>query len=564
MMVSSFTARMVTGAEAPAGGSVPQFGRVQIEVPAGSTAVEFTTPDGSSERAAVFMHQPARFTYDQHGWETLTAAGGAVSVVRFTPTKVGMYRWKVVSGDASGAFTCTASEHPGYVQISSRDPRYFATTDGKPYVAIGLNACWPPGYSMPAGGEFKTSGQTGYMGVRDYERWFDRLRENGGNFVRLWIGAGYFAHQKAEMGQIDPLLIARLDAVVEAARARGIRLKISIDSFRRIQNAPGDFQALMPVDPATGKSPADVSEFLDSPRWRELWLQKVEHYVARYGGDPTVAVIEPWNEMNCVQAPWEKTLAWNAYVLPELKKRFPRQLVVNSLGSFDSDWSLKHYTDLRELASQEFDQVHRYLDQGARYKECHEAVLGSIDAIRRTAQKHRPVLLAETGAVNNNHTGLFRFYRWDDRGIIFHDTTFPAFFAGSAGTGHEWHWESYVDQKNCWPQYKALADLIEGVAIDQEQFVTQDLSTEKLWCLALVGQKHTLLWLRNRSDTWMASLRDRQEVVPVENVEITLPKAGRVDNVTSCWAEAVEAVRVDGVRLSAPMVRAGMMVRVVH
>ena len=186
---------------------------------------------------------------------------------------------------------------------------------------------------------------------------------------------------------------------------------------------------------------------------------------------------------------------------------------------------------------QEFDQVHRYLDQGAKYKECHDPVLASIDAIRRVAQKTRPVLLAETGAVNDNHTGLFRFARWDDRGIIFHDTTFPAFFAGSAGTGQEWFWESYVDQKDLWPQYKALSDLLEGVAIDHEQFQPQDLSTEKLWCLALVGQKHTLLWLRNRADTWEASLRDRQELVAVQNVKITLPKAGRLTKVTSCWPE---------------------------
>ena len=549
--------------------SVEQFGRLQIDLPtdSGALTLQITAPNASVATIPVFTHQPARFIYDDRGWEDLQPDGAPILAARFTPLLPGNHTWKALAAVgntiATGQFTCTASSHPGYVQISSHDPRYFATTDGKPFCAIGLNLCIAPTFDLPAGGEFKTSGLRGTLGIHEFERWFDKLHDNGGNLVRLWCGYGYIDSQKETMGDIDPLLANRLDAIVAAARARGIRVKLCLDMFRDV-GPSGTFFNRVFKDPATGQPLLNMTEFLDSPRWRELWLKKVDQFAARYAGDPTVAVIEPWNEMNCLAAPWEKTLAWNAYMLPQLKKRFPRQLIANSLGSFDGDGCVKPYADMQALPAQEFDQVHRYLDQGAMYKLCADPVAGTIDAIRRVAQPHRPALLAETGAVNDSHTGLFRFARWDDRGIILHDTTFPAFFAGSCGVGQQWFWDSYVDQKNLWSQYKVLSDLIADVAIDRENFRPVDLSTPTLWCLALVGDQHTLLWLRHRGDTWQASLRDRQLPAPLNDLRINLPKAGQLHKALSCFPESLDTVSIDGNSLLVPTLRAGMMLNIRH
>ncbi len=554
-----------------AASSVGQFDRLQIDLPndrgAVPVAVEVVAPDATTERMAVFTHQPAGFTYDDRGWETLAADGEPVAAVRFTPRLPGEHTWTALSaaGDVVdvGRFTCVPSDHPGYVRISTHDPRYFATTDGTAFCATGLNLCNVPWFNLPAPrGDFQTSGEVGTLGVREYERWFDKLRTHGGNFARLWCGTGYLDMQAATLGDSDPLKANRLDAVVEAARLRGVRLKLCLDMFRVIGSG-GVFSRTF-TDPATGLPPSDMAEFLDSPRWRDLWLRKVDRFAARYAGDPTVAVVELWNEMNAVDAPWAKTLAWTTVMLKELKKRFPRQLVVQSLGSYDGDWAIPHHEALKALAAQEFDQVHRYLDQGARYALCSDPVAATLDAIRRVAQPHRPVLLAETGGVNDRHTGLFRFARWDDRGIIFHDTTFPAFFAGAGGVGQQWFWDRYVDQKNLWPQYKALADLIADVAIDREGFSAADLSTDALWALALVGERHTLLWLRHRGDTWQASLRDRRPPEPLTAVRLTLPRPGRLCRATSCWDDAVDAVTVEDASLHVPTLRAGMMLNIEH
>jgi hypothetical protein len=213
----------------------------------------------------------------------------------------------------------------------------------------------------------------------------------------------------------------------------------------------------------------------------------------------------------------------------------------------------------------DFQQVHRYLDQGAAIEMVRDdPVAFSIDAIRRARRPDRPVLLAETGAVNDNHTGPFRYYRHDDDGSIFADTTFPAFFAGAAGSGHIWHWDHYVDQKDLWDGYAPLARTIEGVALDREGFRPVDLSDEKKWCLALRGESCTLLWVRNRADRWDKVLRGARPAAALEGERVDLAQIGcqgaRVEY-SGGWREELEAATVEGGVLGLPSFRRMVFVR---
>ncbi|MDD3867367.1 MAG: hypothetical protein PHX55_07110, partial [Eubacteriales bacterium] len=81
----------------------------------------------------------------------------------------------------------------------------------------------------------------------------------------------------------------------------------------------------------------------------------------------------------------------------------------------------------------DFLQVHRYLDQGAPLAICHaDPVAFSLDAVRRCSTGTKPLILTETGAVNDRHVGPFRFYPADHGGLIFDDVTYPPFFCGAA------------------------------------------------------------------------------------------------------------------------------------
>ncbi len=250
-------------------------------------------------------------------------------------------------------------------------------------------------------------------------------------------------------------------------------------------------------------------------------------YLARYGDDPVVFAWELWNEVNANHiSRWEIARDWSIYMLRQIQP-LTRQLVVNSLGSFDADSTLQPYCDFQHMAEMPFQQVHRYLDQGAPWEICHtDPVAFTLDAIRRTRLPNKPILLAETGAVNDCHVGPFRYYRTDHRGVIFYDCVYPAFFGGAAGPGHIWHWIEYVDYQNLWGQFKPLAHLIAGIQLDAENFQPFDLSTAQVWILGLKGEQHTLLWLRNKADRWDHVLRDESEPGAVAPQQLDLRPLG--------------------------------------
>jgi len=543
---------------------VERYGRwiKEFDVKKKIDRVEFIAPDGSTETRPTYLHQPAELVYDHHGYETVQAKGNPVLAVRFTPEIVGTYRYRALSGEEvveKGEFVCVKSDNHGFVEISKKDPRYFAFSDGTPYCPIGLNLCTPPYYRLPSGGEAT-------LGVNEYRRWFSELALNGGNYTRLWLGSKYFNTETEIAGELDLAAFAKLDAVVELARKYGIRLKLCLEHFRAIGPFKQAWASKIIKHPEDGRSPKDTAEWFLEEEWRELWLKKVRAYTARYGDDPVVMAWELWNEINCCQTgDWRIQRDWTRDMLPRVKALSPKNLVVNSVGSYDSEKWTVFYEDFK-MDEMDFQQVHRYLDQGAPLKICRlDPVALTVDAIPRARRPDKPVILAETGAVNDNHTGVFRFCRMDHRGIILHDTTFPAFFAGAAGPGHEWWWDSYVEAKNLWWAYKPFADLIKDVQLDEEDFRTADLSSKEAWFLCLVGKNHLLGWVRNKSDSWHAVLRDQKEPDLLTNLEFDLTSLGiRQGEVTTIypWKESKEQAQLVNGRLKLPPFRYGLMIKI--
>ncbi|GEM_PF-501351 len=563
---------MADRAEEMRGRRVPRYGRWHGEFAGGRQVerVEFVGPDGIAQVRPAFAHQPAELHYDDRGYEHVQATGEVVRAARFTPTEDGRYRYRALDARGEvleeGDFVCEPSDHPGYVELSARDPRYFAYSSGAPYCAIGLNLCWPVWYRLPRGGEhFAVLGASGTLGAAEYRRWFRELSRNGGNFARLWLSTGYFDAQGEVAGELDLRTFAHLDAVVEEARAHGVRLKVCLENFRAFDPELAS-QSTVLRHPDDGRTPRDMDEWFESEEWQRLWWRRVDAYLARYGDDPTIMAWELWNEINCcVTSDWSVQREWTRRTLPEVKRRAPRNLVTNSIGSFDDPRYQAWYDDFR-MEEMDFQQVHRYLDQGPAWEICRwePAALGA-DAVRRARRPDRPILLAETGAVNDWHTGPFRYYRADHRGTIFHDVTFAAFFAGAAGTGHIWHWESYVDQKNLWGQFRPFAGLLEGVQLDAEGFEPFDLSDGRRWVLGLKGERHTLLWVRNRADCWHRVLRDEQEPPPLRGERVDLGAlgvpAGRVTTLWP-WGEGRGEAALSAGQLRLPDFRYGLMVRI--
>jgi hypothetical protein len=70
-------------------------------------------------------------------------------------------------------------------------------------------------------------------------------------------------------------------------------------------------------------------------------------------------------------------------MLDELHQRFPHNLAMQSLGSFDRPHNRAQYQAMVRLEGNDVAQVHRYLDLGANLEICHGPVdVLTADAIR--------------------------------------------------------------------------------------------------------------------------------------------------------------------------------------
>jgi hypothetical protein len=249
-----------------------------------------------------------------------------------------------------------------------------------------------------------------------------------------------------------------------------------------------------------------MDDFLNSDRGRAQFKRKLAWYAERIGDEPAVFAWELWNEMNCVGGPW---VPWTQVMLPELHRLFPKNLAVQSLGSFDYGPFREQYRALCALDGNDVAQVHRYLDLGARLEVCHGPVdVLAADAVRELLafDVGKPVILTETGAVKPKHTGASELYAKDTAGVLLHDMLFAPFFSGAAGTGHAWFWREAVDKPNLWHHFARFAEAVSGIDPPAERFVRVMIPHERFRVYALKGDGVLLAWCRDSHSDWRTEI----------------------------------------------------------
>lgn len=489
----------------------------------GAEKIVIEKPNSETETLSFFYHVPISFVYDVHGYEDMETVGSPELKARFCPQLIGEHKFSIYSGDQvleSGSFICEDSENHGYIKVSDTDRRYFEYTDGTPYIPIGINMVYPTSYLRSDGTEFGQTTISDTMGIKCYEKWIKDFAKAGGNYLRLWLGHDYFNTTGNINGVIKYEQFAKTDAIILLAKKYGIKLKFTIEQFRHIGEKKDLFTRKFVT--SGGRVCQSAEEWLTNDTWQDAWKGRVKEYLIRYSNEPTVAVWELWNEMLCFDSSVEEITKWTANAINFIKENAPNQLVTTSFGSLNprctEKWYKAHF--LKEL---DFLQVHRYLDQGEKQEfRRTDPYVNMSHSIHEISTNDKPSILAETGAVNNNHSGPFRYYLSDDRGIIFADTVYPAFFAGSAGCGQIWHWDDrYVSAKSLYKMFAPFAELVKEINPVTEGFTSIDLSNDQVFCTILKGKNTILGYVRNRSDSWYNTLRDLNKPEIIENISIS-------------------------------------------
>ena len=436
------------------------------------------------------------------------------------------------------AASAAADSGDAFVRVSPRDRHYLELTDGTPYIPVGLNMIAPP--NINRGEEAALSG---------LDEWLTDLSSNGGNYIRVWLSSPFWAVEHEKSGVFDEARAKRIDRLLEMCRRHGIRAKFTMEHFRTI----GGGRQPWADDPlhniANGGTAQSMADFFDGEPSRALFRSKIDWYAKRIGNRPEIYAWELWNEINAVSGNGDY-MAWTQLMLPELHRAFPKNLAVQSLGSFDRESAGEKYRALSVMPGNDIAQVHRYLDLGAKLDVCHGPVdILAADAVRTLLSYHpgRPVILAESGAVEPSHSGPFKLYAADHAGIILHDILFAPFFAGAAGPGQIWHWDAYVAANNLWYHFGRFAEVVKGLDPPAEAFEPMMVDHDRLRIYVLRGRHTLLAWCRDSKNTWESELKNGEPPETLKSVTVNLAPALKGKKIKSAkfydpwlsqWSEA--------------------------
>ncbi len=443
-----------------------------------------------------------------------------------------------------------AGDRKAFVRVSPRDTRYFELSDGTPYIPIGLNMVGPPGGNL-----------TGM------ETWLRKLSANGGNYARIWLSNPFFDVEHGESGRYDPERAKRIDDLLALAHKYGIRLKLCTEHFRHLGEGTQTWAAKPQHLLANGGPARDTADFFNGDAGRRQYKRKLAWYADRYGDEPMVFGWELWNEMNAVRVDvWRP---WSAEMLPELHRLFPKNLAMQSLGSYDREQTRDSYRHLCELPGNDVLQVHRYLDLGASWDVCHGPVaVFAADAVRelRSFGVRKPVLLAESGAVEPRHSGPSKLYAKDREGMILHDVLFAPFFAGAAGPGHIWHWDVYVDRNDLWHHFGRFAAAVKGLDPPAESLEPFELPHPRVLILGLRGRRWTFVWCRDRQNTWRTELAEGKPPELLRQIRVDLSSGqtsppGRTSQTYDPWSNVWRAATLQGSAVVLPEFRRSLVIR---
>ena len=431
---------------------------------------------------------------------------------------------------AAAIFPALADSADAYVRVSPRDHRYLELSDGTPYIPIGLNMISPP-----------DTGKGEEAALAGMDDWLTKLSSNGGNYIRVWLSSPFWAVEHEKNGVYDEARARRIDKLLDMCRRHGIRAKFTMEHFRSIGGgrqawADEPFRSV-----AHGGIALTMADFFDGAPSRAQFKQKIEWYKRRFGDRPEVYGWELWNEINAVSGTGDY-MAWTRLMLPELHRAFPHNLAMQSLGSFDSNRVREKYREMSTMEGNDIAQVHRYLDQGASLEVCHgpmEMLAASAVMEIQSFHPNRPIILAESGAVEPSHSGPSKLYAADHAGILLHDILFAPFFAGAAGPGQIWHWDAYVAANNLWYHFGRFAEVVHGLDPPAEDFYANMTQQDRMAVYTLRGRHTILAWCRDTKNTWESELQNGEKPETLKGLSINL-------------AAQLEGRRVQSVRIYDP------------
>ncbi|MBA3708296.1 MAG: hypothetical protein H0W83_05705 [Planctomycetes bacterium] len=419
---------------------------------------EITAPDGVVRVQPCFWYVPqeayeaSSFSTEKKrdlAWERFRDAGPGSWCLRFAPDRPGLWRWRwrltVTTAERTwthpgGELTAIACAIPGRGVVAlPAHGRGLITSDGAPFIPVGINCGWPT-----------------EMGSQVYDRWLTSLAAAGGNATRLWLvhyyggtslewatsevnagyrGIGHYSNESAE----------RLDRILAAAERRDIKVMLCLFTF-------GDFAWDWPKNPlatAAGGWLERPVEFFTDVKALTATRNLLRYLVARYGCSRSLWAWELWNEVDTMDGFDDgKATEWHREMARALKQLDAHHHLVTTDYRFTPPTTSCLSYALPDI---DFAQLHTYWPL---IPEAFQEEHARLDGFKK------PIVIGEYG-LHVYPESLAA----DPAGIHLHDGLWGGLFTGACGGGMAWWWDRYVEPRGLWGHCAGLSRFVAGESI---------------------------------------------------------------------------------------------------
>lgn len=372
----------------------------------------------------------------------LTPAGNGSFRLRFAPAAPGAWRYWVSVKDGRGETKSQVQEFvttpnpdlKGYLRKLNK--RYLGFENGELFLAVGENVGWHQ--SNP------------YL---DYRKWLGDLKQNQGNFYRLWQchwglglewrpGNGY-----AGLRNYHQANAFYLDRLFEFSEQQGLYVMWALQHHGQVSTQVNPNWAENPYNQSNGGPCANTWDFFTNADALAHTRNRYRYAVARWGHQHCIAAWELFNEVDWTdQFASRKTdvAAWHINMAEFIRSIDPyRHLISTSYAQDHFDPAV--WQDAR----MDFTQTHYYLG----ISNLEKALAHGIKTYAQDFRK--PTINGEFGITTSGVDLTIT----DRQGVHVHNSLWASLFAGAFGAGMTWWWDSYIAPNNLYYHFAGLGHL---------------------------------------------------------------------------------------------------------
>lgn len=399
---------------------------------------------------------------------------------RYIPKEKGVYKFRLRMTDSTDPnHTGTVfsewrtvpvedSDHPGFIRVSRRNPRYFEYDNGDFYFPVGINIHSNTDQRSERACRFPHLPDRGNV---DYEEYIQRCSENGVNLIEVWMASWTYAIEWSSsrngfygLGHYNMQTAWKLDLLLDFARKHGVYINLVLDNHGKVAdicdpewydspyNAKGIFAK------ANGGFLSSAEEFWSNPRAIEYARKRNRYIAARWGADPAIFALEQWSEVDLVASAWKvrkDMIKWHKMTANDIKQttQAPFLTATHICGEIGNLMGWK------DLAIDPPELTHVCCDA---YRNARIPIVNQMQLHQdRIASVLKPVLITEYGGTNAAGG-------WSQLKADIHGGVWAALFTRHAGTPLLW-WHDFIHINNEYAHFKGFSNYLKGIDLTKGQ-----------------------------------------------------------------------------------------------